>query len=126
MSIARRLFNAFKRRMAGARISEFKANIASPFALGSKTAGQSFNVYTMPGPGRIAVRSSVNQTAGKVTINTVALPALTAGAWLEWVWLEESEPLTVALVSGVAAGTLSIAILDDWERPLVIATGTMT
>jgi hypothetical protein len=126
MSIARRLFNAFKRRMAGARVSEFRANIASPFALGSRTGGQSFTTYTMPGPGRLAIRSSANQTAGRLTINTVAVPALTANAWRELYWLDEGKPVVIAVVAGATAGTLSVAVLDDWELPRIIATGTIT
>lgn len=119
-----RLFNAFRRRSLAGRFKEFAANVASPFALGTKSAGQSFNAYTMPAAGRLWLKSTANQAAGKITVNGVALPALTANVWYESRYFEENETITIALVSGSSAATISLGVATDWEKPTVIATGT--
>lgn len=125
MSWARRLYNAFKRRADEARYKEFAANVAAPFALGTKSAGQSFNVYTMPGPARLAIRTGANQSAGRITVNGLALTALTANVWQEHIWFEEGEKVTVAVVAGASAGSISIGFLKYGDVPVTVATGTI-
>jgi hypothetical protein len=126
MSWARRLYNAFKRRADQARYKEFAADVTSPFALGSRTGGQSFTVYTMKGPARVAIRSSANQSAGRMTVNGLALPALTANVWQEFIWFEEGEPITIAVIAGATAATVSLGVLRSGDVPARVATGTIT
>lgn len=115
-------------------ISEFKAKIASPQALGAVVRGNPMPAIVMLANAEIALRYNQATTSGQLgarmgTGDTVSPNFMESAAANKWVSIgiaEEGESVIVVSTVAIAAGTVSVAVLDEWKRPKIIATGSIT
>lgn len=125
MRILSNVYNAWKRRREGAAFKEFRYLIATPTNLGTQAAGNTYTI-NMPGPGRLAIKGTVGWIAGKVTFGGATTGAVAANVVTRGRWARENRPVTIVTLAGMAAQTLTLYILDEWERPRAIATAVVT
>lgn len=122
------LFLARKRRRALQNEHFYRADIASPFDLGTIGAGNPLpNAYVVPAGARLAVSFSVGVTAVQLTVdigaNTIGTRALLADEIQRLVHAELNED--VVPTCGIA-GTVTLYRLSEWQLPIAIASGVFT
>lgn len=122
------LYHARRRRRAAQDFKDFEGDIASPFDLGTVAATTPLpNPYVMPANSRLAISFSTGITQGQLTVDigakTVETTALSAD---EIYRLEVGEEAEEIIPTAAIAGTVTLYVLDEWQRPSAIATGTFT
>lgn len=120
------LYKARERRRAAADFKKFGPDIASPFDLGAAAPAAPLpNAYPVPANARLAVSFSVPVAAGQLTINygdrALGTTALAADQVRLLDWVERAVEVTI---QSAIAGTVTLYVLDEWNRPSAIAQGT--
>lgn len=111
-------------------LNDFEVLIATPHDFGSVVAdGASPTPLEMPANARLAISHSAALTIGDVTVDIGANrsfghPTLDADVVFKGVWGEQQQDIIINRGSSVAAGTLSVYIVDFYGRYLLIGTAT--
>ena len=99
------------------------------FDLGTVGAGGDLpESYTLAAAGDFAISFDAPVAAGEVTVatevgRTLGTPALAADQIHRLGYFERARTLTV---TSAIAGTATLYVLDNWRRPIVVATGVFT
>lgn len=119
------LYYSRERRRDAAKIQ--RATLA--FDLGTAAAANPLpEPYTLAASGEFAVSFSAPVTAGQLTVatevgRTLGTPALAADQIYPLGFFERARTL---IPESAIAGDVTLYILDNWRRPIAVATGTFT
>ena len=119
-----------RRRIDRARITEYDSLVASPADLGNVAALGTSSALTLPAGARLALSCSVGLSAEDVTVNvggreSFTHPDLAADEVHRGYTGGRQMDVTVTRNAG-PAGTLTLYILDPYNRKLAVATATLT
>ena len=121
---------ARRRRRIAQNISAYKSLIASPASLGSVAANGDSSAVTLPADGRLAVSLDTSTSASDISINDGVDQTYGSGGAADFVQRLDSTPkgrqVVIHRAAGCPAGACSLYVLDEWQRPQLIATATFT
>ena len=121
---------ASKRRKAAQDLSKYKSLIASPTSLGSAAAGASLTAFKLLANSEYAVSINAVTVAQDISLNYGTRSIKTSGGAADKLFkigrLERGRNITITRAASCPAGTLKLYVLDEWERPRLIATGTFS
>ena len=125
------IYRNIKRRECAKEVSNYRLVIATPTSLGSCIAGASLTAYRLPQNAVVGISLNAVTTSSHISASISGGRTLRtsggASAVLQKLgYLERSRTLTINRLAGCPSGTLSVWILDEWNRKKLIATGTFT
>lgn len=120
------LYHSRERKRDLRREGRFASFVASPFDLGDQAAmSPATNPFTVPASASLAISFSDSVTSGDVEIavggRTIQTPDLAADQIFKIGYFEQDFTLTP---TANIAGTMTLYLLDQWNKATAIAEGT--
>ena len=125
------IYRSKERRGRAQEVSAFKALVATPASLGSCGVGASLTAFRLPANATLGISLNAITTNAHISTTcsngkTLASQGGASGLFQKLGWYERSRTITINRLSGCPAGTLTLYVLDEWNRRKVIATGVFT
>lgn len=125
------LYRFRRRRRSAQDVRLFASLIASPFDLGTAAAGNPLpNALTLPANGFLGISEDAAPSAGDLSVDIGARSVGIAGGLADQIfrlgYAERAESVSVDLGGSAPSGTVALYVFDEWFRPFVIATGTVS
>ena len=129
--VAGHLYRNRRRRRSAQDVRLFQALIASPLDLGTVGAGNPLpNALDLPANGNLGVSVDAITSTGDLVVNVgdrqIGISGGAADTVFRLGYGERAESVEVDLGGGAPSGDVSLYVLDEWFRPFVIATGTVS
>jgi hypothetical protein len=121
-----------RRRTKLARdINMFSSLVNSPFDLGSASAGNALgNTFNLPGTARLGVSIDAVTAAGDITVSVGGRVFGIAGGAADRVFRLDvgirGREVELSRGVGAPAGNVKLYVLDEWQRPYVVAEGVFS
>jgi len=124
-------YNARRRRRIAQNVSAYAEFVATPEDLGNVAANaDSATAITLPADGRLAVALDDVTDPADISLKDGVGETFGNGGVADYVQrlsvFPRGREVVVHRATGCPAGTCSIYLLDEWQRPLLIATATFT
>lgn len=125
------LFQRRKRNKVARDLKAFAALIASPFDLGSAAADNPLpNTFNLPGTARLGVSIDAITVQGDIVVDIGGRELNISGGVADKLFKLDvgirAREVTVIRSATCPAGDLSLYVLDEWQRPYLIASGVFT
>lgn len=120
-----------KRNKLTREINSFSSLVSSPFDLGTAAAGNALpETFNLPGTARLGVSLDAVTETGDITISIGSRSYGIAGGAADKVFKLDvgirAREIEVSRGSGAPAGDVKLYVLDEWQRPYVIAEGVFS
>lgn len=131
MRIAPEHYYARRRLRINQEVKAFDSLVSSPFDLGSAAAGNPLpNTFALPHNGRFAISASQITAQGDLLISFGTRTLTTDGADADSIvrlhYADRGKEVQVSSGGACPASNVTLYLLDEFFRPLAIATGSIS